>query len=51
MKFSAVLLSGLPAVLAAPLEGRTDYAVHSSHFVPPEWERIGAADPVRSFSD
>lgn len=29
----------LAAVLAAPLEGRSDYAIHSTHFVPDGWTK------------
>ncbi|KXT15951.1 hypothetical protein AC579_1427 [Pseudocercospora musae] len=41
----ALGLAGLSAVHAAPLDDRSDYAVHSSHFVPNGWERSGKPDP------
>ncbi|SMR42873.1 unnamed protein product [Zymoseptoria tritici ST99CH_1E4] len=44
MKLTLLTVScGLAAVLAAPLEGRADYAVHSSHFVPSGWTKAGKA--------
>lgn len=45
MKLSSYLLIHLPAVLAAPLEGRTDYSLFSSHHAPKEWQKLSKADP------
>ncbi|KAI5360665.1 Putative peptidase S8/S53 domain, peptidase S53, activation domain-containing protein [Septoria linicola] len=42
---SIAALYGLTVVLAAPLEDRSDYAVHNSHFVPPGWEKTGIPAP------
>ncbi|CAK1359777.1 unnamed protein product [Cercospora beticola] len=47
---SAAALYGLTAVLAAPLQDRSDYAVHNSHFVPPGWQKIGKPSPDHSVS-
>jgi tripeptidyl-peptidase-1 len=33
----------IAAVLAAPLQDRSDYAVHSSHYVPNGWTRVEKA--------
>ncbi|EME79352.1 uncharacterized protein MYCFIDRAFT_57642 [Pseudocercospora fijiensis CIRAD86] len=44
-------LAGLSAaVTAAPLDDRSDYAVHSSHFVPGGWEQSGKPDPEHTIN-
>lgn len=43
---SIAALCGISVVLALPLEDRSDYAVHNSHYVPPGWEQTGKPSPV-----
>lgn len=45
MRSLSFFLIHLPAILAVPLESRTDYALFSSHEAPREWQKQGKADP------